>query len=65
MPVPPKTPILRQARCLKCGWQRTWVERTDVWLPAPKICPKCGGTVTCKQVDGVWDMVKTLFGFIK
>lgn len=61
MPIPPKTPILRQARCLKCGWQQTWAEHTDVWLPAPEECPKCGGEVTCKKVDSVLARIKALF----
>lgn len=54
MPIPPRYPIPKQARCLKCGWKQTWINKTDTALPPPQECPKCGGSVECKPTDTLW-----------
>lgn len=46
MPVPLKTP--QQWSCSQCNWRQTALSKSDVLLPKPEKCPKCGGEVELK-----------------
>lgn len=46
MPVPLKTP--QQWSCSQCDWRQAAVSKSDVLLPKPKQCPKCGSKVELK-----------------
>lgn len=46
MPTPLRAP--QQWGCSKCDWQQTVVIKSDVLLPKPDKCPKCGEEVKLK-----------------
>lgn len=46
MPVPLRTP--QQWACSQCDWRQAAVSKSDVLLPKPEKCPKCGGAVELK-----------------
>lgn len=56
MPVAPKVP--KQWACSRCAW-RSLPIRSDVLLPKPECCPKCGAPVMLKDA-GVLDLLDGL-----
>lgn len=46
MPVSLKTP--QQWACSQCDWRQTVVNKSDVLLPKPEKCPKCGSEIELK-----------------
>lgn len=43
MPIPLKAP--QQWSCNQCNWRQAAFSKSDVLLPKPEKCPKCGGSV--------------------
>ena len=49
MSVPPKIP--QQWACSECDWRHHILIKSDVLIPAPQECPKCGGKLVLKPVS--------------
>ena len=49
--MPLKTP--QQWVCSQCGWRQDAVMKSDVLLPKPACCPKCGAEVVMRDAGWV------------
>lgn len=59
MPVAPKTPL--QWSCSRCGWRQDAVMRSDVLVPRPERCPKCGGDELVVKPTSFLDKLQNLW----
>lgn len=59
MPIPPKMP--QQWSCSQCKWRYAPVIQSDVLIPKPEKCPKCGSEVVLKPADTIMGRLAGLF----
>lgn len=57
MPVSLKTP--QQWACSQYDWRQAVVNKSDVLLPKPEKCPKCGSEIELKARQ--WPTVSLLY----
>lgn len=56
MPIAPGKPM--QWVCSQCTWKHQGVIKSDVLMPKPDKCPKCGSEVVLKEA-GLFSLLKS------
>lgn len=59
MPIQQKTP--QQWACNQCDWRHEYVIKSDVLIPKPEKCPKCGNEKLVLQPTSFLNKLQNLW----